>query len=65
MRTLVDERLIEESARFALRHRCDDCVHFDGERCGDAWPTEAHRLPLAQLRPGDAVVVFCKEFEAA
>ena len=61
MKTLVDERLIEEAARFGLRHRCDDCVHWDGVRCGDAWPTEAHRLPIAS----EAIVVFCKEFEAA
>jgi len=61
MKTLVDARLEDESTRFALRHTCDDCVHFDGARCGDAWPTEPHRLPLVR----DAVVVFCKEFEAA
>ena len=61
MKTLVDERLVEESARFALRHGCDDCVHFDGARCGDAWPTAPHRLPVVR----DTIVVFCKEFEAA
>ena len=61
MKTVVDERLVDECARFALRHRCEDCAHFDGERCGDAWPTEPHRLPIVR----DAIVVFCKEFEAA
>ena len=61
MKTVADERLVEESARFALRHRCDDCVHADGERCGNGWPTEPHRLPVIR----DAIVVFCKEFEGA
>ena len=61
MRTSVDERLRDEAARFSLRHTCDACAHFDGARCGDAWPTEQHRLPLA----GESTVVFCKEFELA
>ena len=38
--------------------RASTAVHFDGARCGDAWPTEQHRLPLARDE-----VVFCKEFE--
>ncbi|HEX4512753.1 MAG TPA: hypothetical protein VH054_04430 [Polyangiaceae bacterium] len=61
MKTKVDDRLVEESARFALRHRCEDCVHWDGARCGDAWPTEPHRVPVVR----DAIVVFCKGFEGA
>jgi hypothetical protein len=61
MKTIVDERFLDEAARYALRHRCDDCVHFDGARCGDAWPTEHHRLPVTQNQT--AIVVFCKEFE--
>jgi hypothetical protein len=60
MRTRVDARLLDEAERFSLRHACEHCCHFDGERCGEAWPTAPHRLPLAKDE-----VVFCKEFELA
>ncbi len=53
-------RFLDEAARFALRHRCDDCVHFDdaGAVCGHGYPTAEHR-------DGRRLVVFCKEFELA
>lgn len=59
MRTPVDARLREEAERFQLRFRCDDCVHFDGEKCTHGYPTEPHRRSLTT----DAFVVFCKELE--
>ena len=59
MKIRADARLAEEAERFAFRHTCDDCSHFDGARCGDDWPTAEHRLPIAVARE----VVFCKEFE--
>ncbi len=59
MKTLVDARLDEEAARFKLRHTCDHCVHFDGERCSHGYPTAPHRV---QITPA-AWMAFCKEFE--
>ena len=61
MKTLVDERLLDEAERFRLRHSCEDCAHFDGARCGDAWPTEEHRLPVVN----GSFIVFCKQFESS
>lgn len=60
MKTPIDARLREEATRFALRYRCDDCLHFDaeGQRCVHGYPTEEHRRTL----DGDELV-FCKEFE--
>lgn len=63
MRTLVDARLREEAARFQLRHRCDDCVHFADDACANEWPTAEHRATLADTHT--ELVVFCKEFEGA
>jgi hypothetical protein len=62
VKTVVDDRLLEEAERFALRFACEDCAHFDGggERCLHAFPTAPHRRAL--LRPG-SVLSFCKEFE--
>jgi hypothetical protein len=56
----------EESARFGLRHACEDCAYFDLERevCSHGYPTEAHRRE-ASLGSEDAFVVFCKEWELA
>lgn len=61
MKTTVDDRLRREAARFTLRHTCEDCCHFDGVRCGDAWPTTEHRLPIARAD----TIAFCKQFEVA
>lgn len=62
MITRTDATLREEAARFGLKFRCDDCVHFiaERERCAHGYPTEDHRRTL------DApFVVFCKELEIA
>jgi len=59
MKTLVDEKLREEAARFRLVYRCDDCAHFTGSACAHEWPTKPHRKSLQ-----NAFIVFCKEFEA-
>ena len=58
MKTEVDQRLRDEAERFQLRFRCEDCVHFDEDRCVHGYPTAPHRQSL--LRP---VVFFCKEHE--
>lgn len=60
MKTEVDEKLREETAQFDFRFRCDDCVHFDGEKCIHGYPTEPHRQSLLRK-----FVVFCKEHEIA
>lgn len=67
MKTVVDERLVREANACALRHRCDDCVHFapETERCAHGYPTTEHRTPLRLDGGAPAVVVFCKEFELA
>ncbi len=62
MKTVVDERLRDEAKRFSLKHRCDDCVHGASDNtCANMWPTEEHRLPIAD----NPIVVFCKEFEGS
>ena len=61
MKTVVDDRLRDEAARFSLVHRCDECAHWSGEACSAEWPTAEHRLPIAAA----PIVVFCKEFEAS
>ena len=61
MKTLVDETLRLEAARFTLLYRCDDCAHFDHEQevCSHGYPTDPHRKSLR-----DEFIVFCKEFDA-
>ena len=59
MKTRVDLVLREEARRFALRFACDDCAHWTGEACGNAWPT---RVEADAITAGDEVI-FCKEFE--
>ena len=62
MRTLVDQELRSEAARFALRFTCEHCAHFEpgAGACAHGYPTEAHRaLELARLTS----LEFCKEFE--
>ena len=65
MRLFVDDRYLQDRARFALRATCDHCAHFDpdAERCSLDYPTAPHREALHQgLRDGD-VLMFCKTFE--
>jgi len=62
MRTAVDEQLVEEAKRYALRYTCECCVHFTSDKgeCSLEYPNEAHReVPLTV----GASVVFCKEFD--
>lgn len=61
MRTLVDSRLREEAARYALRFACEDCAHFDPTatgRCSLEYPASPRRDALA----GEELEL-CKEFE--
>jgi hypothetical protein len=60
MRTLVDARLREEAARYALRFACEDCAHFDpgAERCSLEYPASPRRDALSS-----AELELCKEFE--
>jgi len=62
VKTQVDERLVDEAARFGLRFACEDCAHFaaDEGECAHGYPTAPHRRAL--LRSG-GVVTFCKEFD--
>jgi hypothetical protein len=60
VKTLIDERLRLEAARFEFRFACDDCAHFDavGARCSLAYPAAPRRDAL--LGPE---MEFCKAFE--
>jgi hypothetical protein len=61
MRTLVDARLREEAARYALRFACEDCAHFDSGgagRCSLGYPASPRRDALR-----DEQLELCKEFE--
>ncbi|HEX8790954.1 MAG TPA: hypothetical protein VF765_08370 [Polyangiaceae bacterium] len=60
MKTLVDARLREEAARYALRFACEDCAHFapDSDRCSLEYPASPRRDAL--LAPQ---LELCKEFE--
>lgn len=62
MRTRVDLRFLVEAKEFSLRFTCDDCAHFDGERCAHGYP-EGERRDRS-VREGDEIA-FCKEFEAS
>jgi hypothetical protein len=59
VKTRVDPVLRDEARRFAFRFACDDCAHWTGTACGNAWPTF---VPQGAIDEGDEVV-FCKEFE--
>ncbi len=60
MKTVVDLRLREEAARFALRFACEDCVNWraSAESCAHGYPAEPRKGALA----GDELA-FCKEWE--
>ncbi|HLU66787.1 MAG TPA: hypothetical protein VKZ63_10950 [Kofleriaceae bacterium] len=70
MRFPLDERLIDEAARFRLRSACSHCRYQlrDGS-CVLGWPNrDQRRWPLdAPDEDGrvPAEVHFCKEFELA
>lgn len=63
MKLQRDERLVDESAQYALRMHCEDCALWDDERdrCAHGYPTNEHRRPTSPSLP----VVFCKDFELA
>jgi len=63
MLTPLDPRFVAETALYALRATCADCVHFENETssCSLSYPTDAHRSFPAPT-PG-ALFVFCKAFE--
>ena len=60
MKTLVDARLREEAARYALRFACEDCAHFDpgSSRCSLEYPAAPRRDALLSEQ-----LELCKEFE--
>ncbi|MGZ3416603.1 MAG: hypothetical protein ACXVEF_24950 [Polyangiales bacterium] len=59
MKTRVTLQLLEEARRWELRFTCDECAHFQGDRCAHGWP-EGERSRT--LREGETIA-FCKEFE--
>lgn len=62
MELVRDARLDDEARRFGLVRHCEDCALFDDAReaCAHGYPTAQHRK-----RADEALVVFCKDFEAA
>lgn len=62
MQTPVDDRLIEEAAKYRLRFACPDCAHFQpkSRSCSNGYPAQPH---LATELVPQAVVIFCKSFE--
>lgn len=67
MRTVVDQRLCEESERFSFRFTCEHCAHWENDaRCSLGYPSEPHRLVelnrLIELH-GERSIEFCKAFE--
>ena len=60
MRTLVDQRLLDEARRFAFRFACEDCAHFDADtgRCSLSYPTTPRRDDL-----GRPHLELCKTYE--
>jgi hypothetical protein len=62
VRTIVDERLLDEARRFAFRFACEDCAHFDSgaERCSLAFPATPRRDHLGRTH-----LELCKAFELA
>lgn len=63
MRVPRDQTFDLQRERFALRHCCEDCCHFDLSQgaCAHEWPLKGHRL-ADYARPSPDVL-FCKEFE--
>jgi len=60
VKTLVDERLRHEVARFELRFACDDCAHFDARppRCSLDYPAAPRRDAMQGTE-----IELCKSFE--
>ena len=65
MRTIVDQRYLDERERFGLRATCGACQHFDHRdtHCSLGFPVEPHLDQThAQAQIGKSVM-FCKYFE--
>jgi hypothetical protein len=60
VRTLVDERLRREAARYDLRFACDHCAHFDADaaRCSLDYPAAPRHDALRGTE-----IELCKSFE--
>jgi hypothetical protein len=60
VKTVVDERLRHEVARFELRFACDDCAHFDAgaARCSLDYPAAPRRDAMQGTE-----IELCKSFE--
>jgi hypothetical protein len=63
VRTVVDQRLLDEAKRFAFRFACEDCAHFDvgADRCSLSYPATPRREDLSCR----ADLELCKTFECA
>jgi hypothetical protein len=62
MRTLVDDTLRHEAARYHFRFGCEHCAHFEPERrvCSEGFPNAPHlEVDMAVI----LVLEFCKSFE--
>jgi hypothetical protein len=59
-----DQRFDDERERYALRHCCEDCGHFDAASgaCRHFWPNDEHRRAYYEVAHAEELV-FCKEFE--
>jgi hypothetical protein len=60
VRTVVDDRLRLEAARFSFRFACEDCAHFDAPaaRCSLSYPAAPRRDALSGRH-----LELCKAFE--
>lgn len=63
MKTIIDDRLRREAARFRFRFSCEHCVHYDdrNDACAEGYPNDEHRDGTLS---GEAIL-FCKLFEGA
>lgn len=63
MRTPVDDQLLSEVERFALRFECEHCAHFDPATgaCSAGFPNAMHRVRELSGQP--LLIIFCKSFE--
>jgi hypothetical protein len=61
MKTVVDERLVQEATAYRLRFACPHCAYFDAARetCSEGYPTDEHR----DSGWNRSEVLFCKLFE--
>ncbi|MFH1807539.1 MAG: hypothetical protein ABIJ09_02245 [Pseudomonadota bacterium] len=64
MRTVVDQRYLDERARFDLRATCEHCEHFDTGHasCSLLFPVEPHREATHRRAAVGERVLFCKYF---